>query len=202
MLDDLEAAQPGHPPVDDRDLVVVGTEVEIRCLAVGHSIHHVSVLAEATFENGAQRSVILGDEYSHPGPTRVSSERAIASTVLTNDDDLMTTSGHAVGDDRHGAQPVGRPGAFLAAPLDQREGQTGTAGDRPSGVIDQVRGYAVTVDDREAPRVEADALGQQFGADPFPVAGGGVDDEVEPVVVHRDDASRFCGITRNGGAVV
>ena len=64
----LETGLGRHPPVEHRDLVVVGAEVDQRSHAVGDRIDGVAVLLEAARQHSAQRRVVLGNQHSHGSP--------------------------------------------------------------------------------------------------------------------------------------
>ena len=53
-LDDFEAADLGHPPVEDGDLVLVGVEVAQGQLPVTGGVHRVAALPQPTFEHRTQ----------------------------------------------------------------------------------------------------------------------------------------------------
>ena len=64
-LDDLEAADLGHPPIEDGDLVLVGVEVAQRQFAVPDGVDRVTALSQATFEHRTQSLIVFGDEHPH-----------------------------------------------------------------------------------------------------------------------------------------
>src|ERR1700722_13019654 len=61
----VQAGQPGHPPVKHHDLVGVEAQVVRRGLAVGHQIYDVALLPQAAGQDFTEILVILRDQYSH-----------------------------------------------------------------------------------------------------------------------------------------
>src|SRR5438876_11611717 len=78
--------------------------------------------------------------------------------------------------------------AFLLSPLSglpgvlghvgQRQGQCGAVGDRPPGLPFEPAGDRFVREDRVAPLVEHDELGQEFRAQPVPGTVDGVDPQL------------------------
>jgi hypothetical protein len=76
--DHLDAGHPGHPPVDHGHVVVVAPQVEPCGLPVYNGVHDIAVLTEASFEDGPEAGIVLGDEDPHVRPDRA---LAVSDTV-------------------------------------------------------------------------------------------------------------------------
>jgi hypothetical protein len=63
--------------------------------------------------------------------------------------------------------------------------QTGTGENGTTSVIEQGRWYRLLVNDREAPGIQRDPLGEQFCAHSVSVTQGGVDHEGDAPLWHR-----------------
>ena len=63
--DDLEAADPGHPPVDDGDVVLVEAQLLDRLVAGRDGVDEVAGLLEALDQNLAEPAIVLRNEYAH-----------------------------------------------------------------------------------------------------------------------------------------
>ena len=70
--------------------------------------------------------------------------------------------------------------------FDQMKRQTRTRENSSTSVIDQGRRYRLLVNDREAPGIQRDPLGEQFCAHAVTVTQGGVDHEGDAPLRHRD----------------
>ena len=72
-LHQVKAGQLGHPPVEDRHLVLVQPQVGSCRLAVGHQVDDIALLAEPAGEHLTQALVVFGNKHPHSiisrGPT-------------------------------------------------------------------------------------------------------------------------------------
>jgi len=69
--------------------------------------------------------------------------------------------------------------------FDQVKRQTRTRENSSTSVIDQGRRNRLLVNDREAPGIQRDPLGEQFRAHSVSVTQGGVDDKGDAPLWHR-----------------
>ncbi len=83
-----------------------------------------------------------------------------------------------------GAESV-RTGRAASVRVDQPERERGAGGDRPAGVLQQVRRERLVGDHREPPLVQPDGLGQQLVAERVALAVRPVDPQLGPL--HRRD---------------
>src|SRR5258708_6822395 len=64
-VDQVEARQPWHTPVDYRDGVLIAAGVPERRLAILHQVDHVPPVAQPPDEGLAEGLIIFGHEHSH-----------------------------------------------------------------------------------------------------------------------------------------
>src|SRR4029077_11159087 len=63
--DDVDAGRAGHPPIDDRDVVVVPLELVDRVIAALDGVDVVALVFETEDEDVAQAGVVFGDQDAH-----------------------------------------------------------------------------------------------------------------------------------------
>ena len=63
--DDVDPLGAGHPPVDDRDVVLVPAQLVDRVVAAVHGVHVVAGVAQPQDEDLLEAAVVLGDEDAH-----------------------------------------------------------------------------------------------------------------------------------------
>ena len=68
--DDVDAGRAGHPPVDDRDVVVVPAQLVDGVVAALDRVDVVALVLEPEDEHVPQALVVFGDEDAHGGSGR------------------------------------------------------------------------------------------------------------------------------------
>ena len=63
--DDVDPGRARHPPIDDRDVVVVPLELVDRVVAAFHGVDVVALVFETEDEDVAQAGVVFGDQDAH-----------------------------------------------------------------------------------------------------------------------------------------
>ena len=98
--DDVDPLGARHPPVDDRDVVLIELELVDRVVAAIDGVDVIALVLEPQHENLAQAEVVLGDKDPHvrrsladgafePLTTRVTDPKGRRTTIgLTNTQSL------------------------------------------------------------------------------------------------------------------
>src|SRR4051794_20766407 len=157
--DDVDPLSPGHPPVDDGDVVRIPAQLVDRIVASCDLVHVVAGVRQAEDQDLAKTRVIFGDEHSH--------RRLLWSTLTP------AAGGSTRGRRGRGARRLLRDGRTWR--LDQPEREHRARVDGHSRVGQQCLRDAPGTEDRVAPVIERDHLREQLGAGAVPIAADAID---------------------------